>query len=143
MKLLLITLALLITDVARAEDPISNLVLRLNSEFGGLWINGTQPSYNIESNDAPREIVVKVAKAWRICEITNSTSQITEIRDVQIAGPIGEWKAALIDCDVGLKVLLFSRLEGGRWWTRFYDEKELRAEPSSSAYPRPVGASER
>ena len=143
MKSLLSTLGLLIAHIASAGDPISNLVLRLNSEIGGLWINGIQPRYDIGSNDVPRDIVVKVAKAWRECEITNSTSQIVEIRDVHISGPIGEWKAALIDCDTGKKVLLFSHLQGGGWWTRFYDEKELRAEPPSSAYPRPAGASER
>lgn len=126
MKPLLIALSLLISDIAKGDDLISNLVLRLNSEIGGLWINGVQPRYNIESNDTPKAVVAKIAKAWRICDITNTSRQIHEIRNVQINGPIGDWKAVLIDCDTGMNVLLFSRLEGGGWWARFYDGEEIR-----------------
>ena len=104
-----------------AGDPIGKLATRLNSQIGGLWMNGMQPSFTVASNAPPAEVVGAAAKAWRMVQGTNELA-IVEIREVKLTGPLGPpWRAALLKTPSGRKILLFRSQGKDHWWTRFYD----------------------
>ena len=126
MRNVVMAICLLVGSACLADDPISNLTQRLKSQTrGGLWMNGSYPSFTMPSNSLPTQVVVRAAQAWRIVAGTNDALRIIEMRAIELNGPSGEpLTAALVECNSGRKILLF-RLEGkGQLWTRFYDVPE-------------------
>ena len=121
----IVVVCLVAGAACRADDAISNLTRRLNSEIGGLWMNGAQPSFALPSNSTPAQVVARAAQAWRMTQGTNGTLRILELRTVQLNGPMGSpWMAAFVECASGKRVLLFRSEGDGRWWTRFFDVEE-------------------
>ena len=116
-----------------AADPIEKLATRLNSETGGLWMNGVQPSFTVASNAPPAEVIGAAAKAWRMVQGTNELT-IVEIREILLTGPLGPpWRAALLKTPSGTKILLFRFQGKDHWWTRFYDvPKKEQNKPSET-----------
>ena len=123
MRNVIIGICFLISSVCIADDPISNLTHRLNSEIGGMWMNGV-PRVNLPSNSTPTQVVACAARAWGITTGTNDTLRIIEIRTVQLSVGQGEpWMAAFIECASGKKILLFCYDGHDYMWARFYDVK--------------------
>jgi hypothetical protein len=119
-----------------AHASKSKQAQKLNAEVGGLWVNGTQPSFAVPSNATPTQVVMAAAQAWRINSKTNDTLRILEIRTVPLPSVFqSHWMAALIECSSGRKILLFCPEGNDHWWTRFYDATENT--PNQAMHQRP------
>lgn len=131
MRAIMIVAIVAIATTCLAGDSIEALTARLNAQVGGLWINRAQPIFSISSNASATQVVAAVAQAWRIIQGTNELT-IIEIREVQLKGPLGpSWKAALVECPLGRKIILFRSEGNDRWWTRFYDVEDDKPNKSS------------
>ena len=118
-----------------AADAIDVLVKKLDSDMG--WRRGTGPTIQLASNATPSEVIASAVKFSTFGKVeTNhyiraaqmSVSQIRSyktsgIREVHLKG-MPNCSAALIDSDLGKKILLFRYEENQKmsyWLTRFYD----------------------
>ena len=124
-KRLTLTCCCLAFTACFAEDPISKLTQRLNSEPGRLSMNGAYPAFVLSSNATSTQVIFRAAEAYRFIARTNNTLRILEIRRVDLDGPLGSpWWAALVEYDARKKVLVFRYVGNDNWWTRFYDLKD-------------------
>lgn len=141
MRAIAIAVIMAVASGCFAGDDIDKLVTRLNSETGGLWMNGGQPSFNVASNAPPAEVIGAAAKAWRIAQGTNELT-IVGIREVQLTGPLGPpWRAALLKTPSGTKILLFRFQGKDHWWTRFYDVTDDKPNHTSEGIRQPADGS--
>lgn len=104
-------------------DPIGNLIDKLNADEHGMWVNGMYPAIKLPSNAAPEEILAQAVKMIGFDQGHIKTYRLQEVRRVKLkTAGMGTCSAALVESDLGAKVLLF-RYEGPTtgWWTRFYD----------------------
>jgi len=60
MKRILITIVLMITSTCLADDPIAALTADLNSQAGGLWLNGQYPILKINIVQKLRDLMITV-----------------------------------------------------------------------------------
>ena len=120
-------ICLLVGSACLADDPISNLTQRLNSE-NGMWANGAQPRFSLPSNSAPTQVIAKAAQAYHVTTGTNDNLRILEIRTVHLNYTLGgsNWEAALVEGVSGKKILLFHCVSDDRWWIRFFDVEDAR-----------------
>ena len=106
-------------------NSIDALVEKLNSS--PLWINSYTTIIELPSNATPQEVVASAV---------GDTFRILETRKVRL-NDMPDCSAALIETDLGMKILLF-KFEGTRnirfkdmWWTRLFDAPET---AESTAY---------
>jgi len=120
-----LAVGLLVGASCSADDGISNLTKRLNSEAGGLWMNGTQPAFSLSSNSSPTQVVAAAVRAWRVANGTNDAVRILEVRPVQLNVTSGSpWTAVLLECAAGRKILLYCHESKDHWFTRFFDVED-------------------
>jgi len=102
-------------------DPIDALVKKLNAS-NGFWINGLYPNINFPRDAEPNEVIAQAVQQSGFDQGHIKSYQIQEIRQVQLSTGLTEtFSAALMQSDLGTKILLFKPEENNRWWTRFYD----------------------
>ena len=133
MKRVLVFVALLIGGYVRANSPTNSidvLVQELNSS-NGLWRNGGYPIIALSSNATLQEVVSAAVTKWSLDGGQIKTFRILEARKIELKH-LPDCSAALIDSNLGKKVLLFRYERPGSWWTRFVDVTE-KAEPSAPA----------
>ena len=116
-RLLLLTLLVYGLTASAATDPIDRLVSSLPSN--GLWINGLFPKITLPDTANPSQVVAACMVNAHI-----ERYSILAVRNVTIAGVSERYVAALVDSNVGQKVVLlrYSSPDIG-WWTRVYDAK--------------------
>ena len=103
-----------------AGDPIDVLTTKLNSD--PMWPNGEAPRISLPSNAAPKEVVASAAKMWGFDSGHIKTYQVLGVRKMRLDG-MPDCSAALIESDLGRKILLFRYEQHGKrsfWWTRFF-----------------------
>jgi hypothetical protein len=112
-----------------SPDPINSLVTRLNAD--PLWCNGIFPTITLPADAQPEAVLAEAAKRVGFDHGYMKTFHILQVRSVELtASGEGKMKAALIDSDLGTKILLFGHGgEAAGWWTRFYDVPDTDANP--------------
>ena len=108
-----------------APDSIAALVARL-SATEGMWINGLYPIIDVSSTASTQQVLEQVFKKTGFDTGNVRTFQIIETREVQIpaAGFSGAFTAALVETNLGRKIVLLGRTSpSGNWskWSRVYD----------------------
>ncbi|MEI8314400.1 MAG: hypothetical protein WCG79_03010 [Verrucomicrobiota bacterium] len=152
-SIVIVFLLSLIAVYASAGSPtnaIDTLVKELNLSHG-LWMNGTSPIIVLASNASPQEVVSNAAtmgdggkmKIYRIleCRKVHLQGMPTQVEHMDMPGKlwdVADYFAALIDSNLGMKILLFTYNgvghEKGNWWTRFYDV-QTPSEPTALPSP--------
>ena len=109
------------TSAPTESDAIDNLVHKLNSDTSGLWVNGGYPNLELPEDAQPDQVVARAIQLTGFDEGPISRYDILEVRSVTLNTGMGNYSAALIDSNLGPKIILF-RYEGKAigWWTRFY-----------------------
>jgi hypothetical protein len=103
------------------NDPISALIQKLNAS-NGLWVNGTYPYISLPPDAKPEEVISQAVKMTGFGQGHIKTYQIREVHQIQLnSGLMETFSAALVESDLGTKILLFKHEGRNRWWTRFYD----------------------
>ena len=104
-----------------ADDPIQNLVQRLNATRG-MWVCEFT-NYSMHSTSNPTQVVMVAAQRGGKLSAGTNDLRILEIRTVPL--DYGTHKlsvmAALLECPSGNNILLFYQDHGDFYWTRFYD----------------------
>jgi hypothetical protein len=102
------------------SDPIDALAQELNAS-NGLWINGLYPDISLPPDATPEDVLAQAAKMSGFDQGHIKTYHIREVRQVQLnTGQMENYSAALVESDLGTKILLFKHEGNNRWWTRFY-----------------------
>jgi hypothetical protein len=117
-RMAIITLLCLILASCREDHPIDALVASLN-ESHGLWINGVYPDIDLPPDATPDEVIAQAIKKHGFDQGHIKTYTIQEIRQVQIGTET--YSAALLQSDLGRKILLFRPERHNQLWTRFYE----------------------
>jgi hypothetical protein len=103
-----------------SADSIDALVERLNGDTAAG--RGISPIIDLASNAVPQEIVGRAAKHWVVDGGQIKTFKILEVRNVSVKTlSESNCSAALIDSNLGKKILLFSYRGERGWWTHFYN----------------------
>jgi len=123
-----------------STNAIDGLAERLNAS-NGLWMNGLSPVIAVSSNGLPAEVVASAVKMIGFAGGRIREYEILEVRKIPLKHQ-PECFAALIDSDLGRKILLFKfvRGGGGSWWTKFIDltdEVDQGAPGNAGSRPRP------
>ncbi len=107
------------------SDSIDRLVQKLNSDIGGLWINGTYPIIRLPANAKAEEVLAQAVKMTGFDKGNIKTYKIRKVRRIKLnAIGMENCSVALVESDLGTKIFLF-RYEGKTsWWTRFYDASD-------------------
>jgi hypothetical protein len=108
-------------ESSAATNLIDIVIKRLNSS-NGLWMNGGCPILDLSSNATPQEVVSQAVGKWSLNDGKINNYRIVEARKIDLRYRAGCY-AALIDSNLGKKILLFEYIGGarGNWWTRFID----------------------
>jgi len=114
--------------VAGNHDAIYRLVKQLNAD--PFWTNGIYQPLHMGGDSDPERIVAAAVKAASR-SIGINAFRVVETRTVELDSGDGHPRAALLQTDVGAKILICYRLKGiAGWWTRFYD-----VAPSAATQP--------
>ena len=122
-----IILAALLVGCATTKqpDPIDQLVTRLSSS--GVWMNGVSPKIDMPPSASAEQIVKIVLEQEVGPNIARVTSyKILDARPVHFSGLNLNFTAALVQTNVGQKIVLFTNFGADfhfRWWSRVYDTK--------------------
>jgi len=109
----------------KVADPIDTLVDRLNSETFGLWVNGTYPIIELPPEAKPQTVLSQAVKMTGFDQGHIKTYKMLEVREVELnVGRNEPYSAALVESDLGMKILLFKPERNSHWWTRFYSVPE-------------------
>jgi hypothetical protein len=101
------------------NNAIDRLVKRLNAD--PFWTNGVFQPLHMGSEANPEKVVTAAMKASSRSMGVNAF-RVIETRTVELDSGDGRPSAALLQTDVGVKILVFYQLKGiTGWWTRFYD----------------------
>ncbi|MBI3202845.1 MAG: hypothetical protein HYZ29_15000 [Myxococcales bacterium] len=107
-------------SAAAGEDAISERVKQLDAH--GLWTNGMSPHIPLPSTASTAEVVAKVLAVVGFDKGHVKTHRVVTEREVQVGTDPKPYRAAIVESDLGKKVL-FMRYEpdSSRWWSRVYD----------------------
>ena len=120
-------------------DPIDSIVRKLNAKRTG-WEKAEAPSVTLPADAKPESVVSHVIQLSRFGTdagpVRMKTSRVLEIRSVMLSAlGTGSSYAAVVESDLGLKVLIF-RYQGPRqgWWTRFFEAFDMPAEKYKATF---------
>jgi hypothetical protein len=106
-------------------DPIDRIVQKLNTDKHDLWANGAYPVISFPANAKPETVIAQAVKMTGFDNGHIKTYKIVKIRRAKLnAHNMRNCSAALIESDLGTKVILFRYNNKSSWWTRFYDVLE-------------------
>jgi len=103
------------TVPSTADDPIARLVAYLDST-GGLWVNGVMPNILLPAMATPADIVQRALQGYdgltshHIVEVRHIDFDSSDIRD----------SAALVDTNLGQRIVLFGFDERFGWATKVF-----------------------
>jgi hypothetical protein len=105
-----------------AMDPIDEIGQKLNSDKTGLWVNGVFPAINLPADVKADTVIKEAITKVGFDKGYIKTFKIVEVRQLRLdALGMQNCSAALIETDLGTKVLLFKYDKNSSWWTRFFD----------------------
>ncbi len=105
----------------RVDDPIDTLVAKLNTTYG-MWINGEYPPIELPSDATVEAVLAQAVNLWGFDQGHINTYRIQKVRQVLL--DTETYSAALVESDLGKKILLFKHERDNHWWTRFYDVEQ-------------------
>jgi hypothetical protein len=108
----------ILTHKVEASDPIDRVIAR----FNGLSMNGLVSGLELPSTASPEEVVKNALEKaeQRIGRVTSC--QIMEIRYFRFGSASNSiFTAALVQTNVGKKIVLFANEHPKFWWHRVYD----------------------
>lgn len=123
MKFILTIIVSLLCSACAAQAPIDSLAAKLSSD--PLWMNGGSPLIKLPETAENSEVIAECFKMTDFDHGHVNKFKILEIKKIKIRGALpDEYLAALVDSDLGKKIVLF-RYTGSitGWWTRVYDQK--------------------
>ena len=104
---------------AKGADPIDALVARLNAD--SLWVNGQVPIITLPATAKHREVIAAYFAAVSFDPGRVKRHKILSIRKVVLKNSYAsDYFAALVETDLGKKIVLFRR-DRTSWWTRSYE----------------------
>ena len=121
-RYILIALGCLVLVGWTGEDPIDGVIKSLDTH--DIWKNGIFPTLSLPGSASSEEVIEKCLKKIGFDKGHIQKYKIIKTKKVTIAPDAVSYNAALINSDLGRKVILF-RYEGVQtgWWTRVYDAK--------------------
>ncbi len=104
------------------SDPIDALVAQL-SKAGGIWVNGITPVLDFPETTPTAEIVAAYFQKVSFSEGEITSQTLQEVRQVRIADslPNEQYTAALVETNLGRKILLMQYSQHSGWWCRVFD----------------------
>lgn len=122
-KIIVAMMALVLPVCALADDPISNLVQKLDAQGAPVWMDGMQPAINLPNTAHPTQVVAFAIQAWAMGSEQNAHSNAIRVVNFAFEGPtlVTKWMATVVDLPKGKKILLFGPMDNNSWWTRFFD----------------------
>lgn len=104
------------------EDAIDQLVVKLSASHG-LWVNGMSPTLGLPASASTDQALARVFEMMEFDRGRVTVHQTVTIRKVEIAGgPSGLYTAALLDTNLGRKIVLLRHEgESAGWWCRVCD----------------------
>lgn len=107
-------------SAAAGEDAISRQVKKLDAH--GLWTNGLSPNIDLPPTASTADVVVKVLAAVGFDKGHVKTHRVLTEREVRVGTDPKPYRAALVETDLGKKVLLMRyESDSSGWWSRVYD----------------------
>jgi hypothetical protein len=103
-------------------DPITRLVERLAASH--LWRNGMYPDLGLPATATTDQVIARLFEMTSFEKGEVKQYRILETRQVQIGSRPGMYTAAIVQTDLGSKVVLL-KYESAvtRWWSRVYDSE--------------------
>ena len=130
---ILLSLIAVYASAGSQTNAIDTLVKELNSAHYD-WMDGKHPVIRLSSNATPEEVISNAVVAATFVK----DYRILECRRVHFRDNMLDCFAALIDSDLGKKILLFQyeACENGKgfWLSHFYDVPKP-AKPTTSPSP--------
>ncbi|MCK5607448.1 hypothetical protein KAR91_36525 [Candidatus Pacearchaeota archaeon] len=122
MKKLIATLICFLFIGCASADPIDTLVTKLSNDH--VWQNGAFPIIDLPETAPNADVVAQCFKMTGFDQRHIKTYRIIQTRKVKIRGSLpDDYFAALIDSDLGKKIVLFQyKGTAVGWWTRVYDQ---------------------
>jgi hypothetical protein len=121
------------SGLAPGPDPIQELVDRLSADRRGGWVNGPYPRLDLPSSATVEEVLDRLFQLVTFVEGPVTRFRILELRGVVIGSVRPErYNAAIVDTNLGRKLVLFRR---GRldWWIRVYEVERTMRDSSEHA----------
>ena len=111
-------------------DSIDHLVARLSAN--PLWQNGRSPAIDLPEHASAEQVVAKVFEMISFDKGKVTKHRIVKVRRVEIQR--SPYTAALVETELGEKVVLFGFV-GGRlgWWSRVFDAESPAKTPAGPA----------
>jgi hypothetical protein len=106
----------------KQPDPIDQLVSHLSSD--GAWMNGFFPKIDLPPTASAEQVVMIVLEKDELNIGRVTGHKILEVRPVHFRGLTIVYTAALVQTNVGKKIVFFA-FQGPKvgWWSRVYDDK--------------------
>lgn len=101
---------------ARPADAIDRLVVYLNST-NGLWVNGVMPNIRLPATATHAEVVRHALRGYDGL----TRSHILVVRHVNIDGSDARDTAALVDTNLGQRIVLMGYDARMGWLTKVFD----------------------
>ena len=101
---------------ARPADAIARLVAYLNSTHG-LWVNGVMPNIHLPATATHDEVVRHALRGYDGL----TTSHVLVVRHVNIEGSDVRDTAALVDTNLGQRIVLMGYDARMGWLTKVFD----------------------
>ena len=101
---------------ARPADAIDRLVVYLNSTHG-LWVNGVMPTIRLPASATHDEVVRHALHGYDGL----TTSHVLVVRHVSIEGGDVRDTAALVDTNLGQRIVLMGYDARAGWLTKVFD----------------------
>jgi hypothetical protein len=124
------------TFAAMTNNPIDILVAQLSNDH--FWQNGVFPVINLPETASPNEVIAQCFKMTGFNEGRIKTYKILETKTVRIPGSLPvTYTAALVDSDLGQKIVLIKHIQPDHWWTRVYNADNLPNHQPLSPFSQP------
>jgi hypothetical protein len=102
------------------NNSVDNLVTILSSN--PLWQNGVSPTIDLPPTASTEQVIAKYFESVSFDEGKVSSTNILEIRNVQIRGSLPDsYTAVRVSTNLGEKIVLL-QYSGKMWWSKVYDK---------------------
>lgn len=99
-----------------SDDAIGRLVAYLHTT-GGMWVNGLSPNLHLPATATPDEVVARALRGYDGLR----TSQVVLVRHVDLEGGDVRDTAALVDTNLGQRIVLMGYDPRLGWDTKVFD----------------------
>ncbi len=112
------------------NNPIESLAKKL-SESHGLWTNGTFKPIVLVENVTDEQIIKQFVK--NVVDEEHKLTKHKILKSQQINISSQEYRAVLLDTNLGRKIILMKFYSPKSWWTKIFDADDVGSESKPSA----------